>query len=142
MGLARIWKRLSELSWRERALLGEALAALGFASAAIRLLPFRHVVRLTPKPGPPGPGSEDERIARARWAIEAAAARAPWRTMCFQKGAALHWMLHRRGIPSQLHYGARIEQGRMKAHVWVTVRGADVIGGREAAGFPCLAIYG
>ena len=50
-------------------------------------------------------------------------------------------MLHRRGVASQLHYGAKLEQRGMKAHVWVTVRGEDVIGGREAVGFPCLATY-
>ena len=142
MGLARISKRFWALSWRDRALLAEALLALGLSSAAIRLLPFRRVVAITRKPAPPRAGPDAERIARARWAVEAVAARVPWRTVCFHKGVALHGMLHRRGIASQLHYGVRMEpQGGMKAHVWVTFRGEDVIGGAEAVGFPCLATY-
>ncbi|RYY47863.1 MAG: lasso peptide biosynthesis B2 protein [Sphingomonadales bacterium] len=142
MRVARIFRRFGELSWRERGSLGEALFALAIASAAIRLLPFRHVVRLARKPARPRAGSDAERIVRARWAVEVVAARVPWRTVCFQKGVALHGMLHRRGIASQLHYGAKMEpRGGMKAHVWVTFRGNDVIGGAEAVGFPCLATY-
>jgi hypothetical protein len=51
-------------------------------------------------------------------------------------------MLHRRGIPSVLHYGvAREREGDVAAHVWVTVGGRAVIGGEEAPRFTCLATF-
>jgi len=134
--------RLVRLSWADRALLAEAAAGLALASLAIRLLPFRFVVKAASaldRPATPlAPG--DRRIAKTVWAVRACAARAPWKAVCFQRGLAVHVMLRRRGIGSFLHYGVSQADG-LKAHVWVSAGGHDVIGGAEAAGFACLATY-
>lgn len=135
--------RLARLGWANRFLLAEAVTLLAFASLAIRLLPFRRVVGAASGLGrnaPPAP--EDARPRRIVWAVRAASRRMPWRTVCFQNGLAVHLMLRRRGIASLLHYG--VAQGKeegLRAHVWVSVAGRDVIGGEEAAGFACLATY-
>jgi hypothetical protein len=79
---------------------------------------------------------------RIRWAIDAWSARVPWRAVCFQRGLAAHRMLRRRGLPSILHYGVAQEPASgLKAHVWVSLDGVDVIGGEEAAKFSCLATF-
>jgi len=56
------------------------------------------------------------------------------------RGLAVHVMLRRRGIASFLHYGVA-QSDALKAHVWVSAAGRDVIGGEEAAGFTRLATY-
>jgi hypothetical protein len=123
-------------------LLGEALITLALASLAIRLLPFRSVVRAASavRASAAGGGRPDPRARRIVWAVEAWARRVPWRAVCFQRGLAIHFMLRRRGIGSILHYGVSQVDG-LKAHVWVRAAGHDVIGCAEASGFICLATY-
>ncbi len=133
--------RRAPLSWADRLLLAEALLTLVLASLAIRLLSFRRVVgaAAAPERGPP-PACASETARRTVWAVRAWARRVPWKAVCFQQGLAVHAMLRRRGVPSHLHYGVSQADG-LKAHVWVSAAGRDVIGGEEAAGFTCLATY-
>lgn len=126
-------------------LLAEAFLSLAASSAAIKFLPFRWVVagagrrpRLRIPPQWQGP----KPIPQVLWAVERTAALAPWRTVCFQKGLAVHRMLRRRGVQSALHYGVRrAADGNVEAHVWVTVLGQAVIGGDEAPEFTCVATF-
>ena len=135
-------RRRAPLSWADRLLLAEALLTLAVASLAIRLLPFRRIVAAA--------GSTDlatvpaesagETARKVVWAVRAWARRVPWKAVCFQQGLAVHVMLRRRGIASYLHYGVSQSDG-LKAHVWVSAVGRDVIGGDEAAAFTRLATY-
>lgn len=122
-------------------MLAEALAALALASLAISLLPFRKVAAAASRPGRKAAAADSQTVRRVRGSVQAWARRVPWRTVCFQKGLALHWMLRRRGIGSVLLYGARREGEGLEAHVWVDVDGETVIGGREAPSFACLARF-
>jgi hypothetical protein len=138
-------RRLKEIAWQDRVLLLEAAGALLVASLAIRLLPFRRLADRLAEAAPQ-PGARSERslaeIGRARWAVEACARRLPWRIVCFQKGLALHRILHRRGVATTLHYGvAQSHERGLTAHVWVTYQGEPVIGGEEAIGYTCLATF-
>jgi hypothetical protein len=139
--------RRRPLGAANRRLLAEALPALALASLAVKLAPFRRVAAWSSRPrgsgGPAAGAAADEAFLRkARWSVEAWAKRVPWRTVCFQKGLALHLMLRGRGIASVLHYGVRKDSGAgLKAHVWVTVDGRAVIGGEEAPAFACLATF-
>jgi hypothetical protein len=83
----------------------------------------------------------DARIATTRWAVEATARRLPWKTVCFQKGLALHWMLQRREVPSRLHYGVSQAEEQLRAHVWVSHGDEIIIGGEVAGEFTCLITY-
>ena len=141
-------RRLTEIDWHDRVLLIEAAGALLFASLAIKLVPFRTLAARLAGGGEArrrGTGvvpAWPREIARVRWAIEACARRLPWRIVCFQKGLALHHILHRRGISTSLHYGVAQDSERgLTAHVWVTHRGEPVIGGEEAVRFTCLATF-
>ena len=137
-------RRLKELSREDRLLLAEAAGALLLASLAIRILPFRKVAEAAAS-APASLASEpiDPReIRRVRWAVEACSKRLPWRTVCFQKGLALHKLLQRRGVASALHYGVANDAERgLTAHVWVSHGGEAIIGGEEAGRFTCLATF-
>jgi hypothetical protein len=134
--LAR-WYRLPRQ--RRRALL-RALFALSGASAAVAFLPFRRAI---------GFGS----IALKRrldvvpeecvWAVDVAAQRLPWRTMCIQKGLAVQRLLRSRGLDAVLHYGARraVDSGELQAHVWVSIADQVIIGGEDAPDFAEIAIF-
>jgi hypothetical protein len=66
----------------------------------------------------------------------------PWKAVCFQQAIALQIMFHHRGVPGILHYGvAQFPDGNLKAHVWVSVSGDVVLGGRTADQFTCLAKF-
>jgi len=136
--------RLRKLGGADWLLLGEAAVAVTIASAAIALLPFRRLAGLMGRDGPPEqPSAEAVAVVRkVRWSVEATSRRLPWKTVCFQKGLALHWMLRRRRLDSRLHYGvAQSAEEGLRAHVWVSWREGMVIGGEVADQFTCLAIY-
>ena len=141
----RLAKRTRRLGLRDWLLLAEASLVVAVASAGIAVLPFRRLSAWMSRPAQPGDGdgaAAASTVGRVRWAVEATSRRLPWRTVCFQKGLALHWMLQRRRLGSRLHYGVgRSDEGALKAHVWVSWRGSDVIGGDVAQDFTCLATY-
>jgi hypothetical protein len=118
---------------------------LAIAGMAVALLPFRYVGSLAARPihrSEPAPQARLHKMRRIRWAIISAAARVPWRAMCFQQGLAAQLMLRRRGIPSVLYYGAaQNEKTGLIAHVWVRVGDVDVIGAETAHRFAILAEF-
>jgi hypothetical protein len=133
------------LSWEDRALLMEAVFFLIFSAIAIALLPFRKVGALAARPVHAPRPSQPTRalnIRRIRWAIAAAAARVPWRALCFQQGLAAHLMLRRRGVASVLYYGALQDSHKgLQAHVWVRDEDEDVVGCEIASHYAVLATF-
>jgi hypothetical protein len=132
-------KRLRRLGGERRRLLLRSVCLLGCASAGVALLPFRVAIRF----GCVRLGHQAISTADCVWAVEAAARRLPWRTMCIEKGLVVQRMLRRAGIDAALHYGARHrpDSRKLEAHVWVMVAGRAVIGGEEARGFAEIASY-
>lgn len=132
-------RRLIGRSGRDNLLLIEAVLQLLRAWAAIRFLPFRRAVTSGSAPLAGMSGATVDQVA---WAVTAASAHVPWRTVCFQQGLALQRMLRRRGFDARLHYGiGHTDAGDLQAHVWVSVDDRFVIGGEQAPGFKCVAIY-
>ncbi len=134
-------RRGRDLGTKQWLLLCETFATLAGASAAIAALPFRRVVALASRDVL---GSRSSRFDTEDlvWAVEAIARRVPWRTVCFQKGLALHLMLRRHGIPSVLHYGVgKGNDGELAAHVWIGVGDQTVLGGEVIDRFRRLASY-
>jgi hypothetical protein len=135
-------QRLQRTSGRERADFAEALAALVVASAAIKLLPFRTVVRtMSLGRASEGHGPANQLTADVKQAVKRAAARLPWTIVCFPEGLAVHWMLRRRGLPSQVHYGLRQAGPDFTAHVWVSLSGAVVVGEESDDRHTCVAVF-
>ena len=132
--------RFRRLGSERRRLLARAVVTLSAASAAVAWLPFRRAIRF----GLAGAGQTPISAAEdCVWAVEAAARRLPWRTMCIEKGLAVQRLLRAGGIDARLHYGVRqqAETAGLNAHVWVTVDGRAIIGGEEADGFAEVASY-
>jgi hypothetical protein len=123
-------------------LLGRASIAIAAASFLIHWFPFKRVLGTAARPLPARACPVDTELLRCLWAVEASARLLPWKTVCFQKGLALHWMLRARGFDTRLHYGVGqdLERG-LTAHVWVSYRGHVIIGGEEASKHRCLAVY-
>jgi hypothetical protein len=136
--------RLHRTSGRELADFVEALGALAAASAAIRLLPFRTVMRTASfgrAAQDRAPADRIRLVFEVKRAVKRASARLPWRIVCFPEGLAVHWMLRRRGAPSQVHYGLRQSDSRFSAHVWVTLDGAVVVGEETTDRHTCVAVF-
>ena len=128
---------------KDVALLLEAATLLTFSAAAIRLLPFGLIGQLASKRlARKQAAFREDSITRIAWAVRAAAIRAPFRAVCYQQGLAAQMMLRRRGLDSQLYFGAAHHQGQgLTAHVWVRCGGIDVVGGEEAHLYPPLAQF-
>jgi hypothetical protein len=137
---ANILSRYRRLNPRCKRLLREASFALGFAAFAVALLPFRRAIRLGAVPVSGARGGSS--IVELQWAIEAAASRLPFRTMCIEQGIAMQRLLRQRGIDARLHYGARSDgSAGLAAHVWVTVGDHIVIGAAEVGNHAELAVF-
>lgn len=129
-----------KLTRRRRALLAEASVLLTGASLAIALLPFRRVIKLSRRAG--SRAIDPAIIADACWAVERAARALPWRAVCFQQALALHWLLLRRGVATELHYGVGYDDARdLKAHVWLGQGDRVLIGGSDPAGMRHIATF-
>lgn len=109
----------------------EAAALLAVATLAVAILPFRLLVRTLGRNCGAGLGEGATGVSIRR-AVERASRRLPWRVVCIQQALAAQWMLRRRGAPSLLHYGLKQNEGRLSAHVWVTLYGQSVIGEERA----------
>lgn len=123
----------------------EALAWLAIAGVILRTRSFERVTQAASRrirPSVPRTPFDAEILDAVRRAILAAARRAPWRTVCFDRGLAAHLMLRRRKIPSQMCYGARSDGSEgVSAHVWVRSGGRIVVGGEGSERFAVLAVF-
>jgi hypothetical protein len=135
--------RIPALATADYARFVEASAMLALAAVVISLLPFKLLVR-TLGWGSARPAKHERQglwAAQLALAVERASRRVPWRTVCFHRGLATHWMLRRRGLESILHYGIGQGEGRLGAHVWVSLDGRILIGADEAASHACVASF-
>lgn len=121
--------------------LAEAAAALTLAALCLRLVPFSRLAERLNVRRPVTAANPAAQIDRVRRAIDAWTVRLPWPPKCFVRGLAALWMLQRRGIAAELSYGAATIAGALKAHVWVTAGGEDVVGGDVASDFALLAVF-
>lgn len=127
------------LTAEQRWLLLRAVLLLSAASAFVALLPFKRALAFGSTRARRNTAVDvDEHV----WAVQAAAKRLPWRTMCIEQGLTLQRMLRGAGVGALLHYGASRGVGpEVEAHVWVSVGGEVVMGGEEAQRFAEIATY-
>jgi hypothetical protein len=129
----------------DRWLLVEATLLLLLARAALKLLPFRAVVRFVSPCAPtasPGGAGDDTLVRRVRWAIRLGSRNGPGEAVCFPQALAAHRMLSRRGTPSRLYYGiGKSSAGALEAHVWVRAGSLAVVGCALAPRFTLLTSF-
>ncbi len=134
--------------WVHRARVLEALALLGLAWLAVRLLPFRAIapwLGMVHSPHeflPETILSGDARQAKAvRSALHAATRRLPWTSTCLMRCLAGRLMLGRRRVPSLVRLGVAREEAQERAHAWLIASGIDVSGGESAADFTPISDF-
>jgi hypothetical protein len=66
--------------------------------------------------------------------VNAAARVHPFPATCLTRSLMLVWLLHRRGIRSELRLGARIAEGKLDGHAWVEYAGVPVNDDPQVAG--------
>ncbi len=123
----------------------EAFAEVVLASVRVRrgaLVSLRAMSRRPLQCKTIDPVRHRELIGRVIWAIDRAAKRSPFRSLCFERGFAAKRMLDRRGIASILYYGvAYDEHDAIEAHVWVIADGLDICGAAHAHRYAVLAQF-
>jgi Transglutaminase-like superfamily len=129
----------------ERLVRLEAAAYLLSARGAVRVVPFRWLVRLFEraprKPEVQGEARAESR-AEVRQAVHRAAQRLPGETVCFPKAMAAQAMLRRRGIRTTICCGAsKNGETGLTAHVWLEDGEHPVTGARAREGYLPLARY-
>lgn len=122
-----------------RALLVEAGWNLALARAAVRWRPFRDAIGFGAIALGPRRDIDSGAVVAA---VEAVAARVPWRSVCFDQGLAVQRALRRRGRNARLHYGLSPPgEGPLEAHVWIVLEGQIIIGGEQADGHQPVAVF-
>ena len=111
-----------KLPKEDKKLFFEALFFLWFSKILLFLLPFKTCIsflkpaeRMTAQPNP-------EFLRNVRNAISRANKTAIWENICLVKSFAARFMLQRRGIPSVMYLGLKIDkEGKTKlnAHAWL-----------------------
>jgi hypothetical protein len=127
-----VLEKLRRASWPQRWALVEAALLLGVARTALRLLPFRTILRLTDGVEPRS-GADAGRLARRVWAIEIMGNRLFPTNPCLTQAILVQALMRRAGQDTRLRIGVRRE-GRetLEAHAWVERDGAILIGRKEA----------
>jgi hypothetical protein len=135
--------KIARHSLADFALLGEALFLLALARLALRMVPVRVLDRyFSRSPDAALPASNAAVVRRVRWAVTAAARRAPIKFVCFPQAITAQSMLRQRGIASTMYYGvARSREGELEAHVWLMTGDRYVVGGESAANFHVLKTF-
>ena len=59
-------------------------------------------------------------------AVNIAARHTPLPVTCLSRSLLLGWLLHRRGVASDLRIGVRLTQGKLDAHAWVEYEGIAI----------------
>ncbi|WP_428245402.1 lasso peptide biosynthesis B2 protein [Ferrovibrio sp.] len=142
--MLRRWRKFRALPPGEQALALEAAAWLALASPLLLLLPFRHVARWLGDLDKETEVGGDPVLSRAVGrAVGRAARHLPWHPMCLPQALAARAMLWRRGIPSTLYFGVRLEGAErvMRAHAWVTTGVTGVVGVPAAGEYTVLARF-
>jgi hypothetical protein len=118
----------------------EAYLALTVADLGLRLLPFRWLTR-TLRGARAQAGADLSKVSEVSSAI-AAGGRLALTPTCLRQAFAAAWMLRRRGIASQLHYGiAKRPAGGFHAHAWLLAGGVPVVGEQLADAFELVAVF-
>ena len=146
------WEELTQMKglqarWRKSPaqilILLEAGLLLLAARAALRFVPTARIVRWVRRTLPEtNKDAGHASLEQLQWAVMAFSRNAPIRLVCFPQALAMYAMLRRRGIPSEVLYGAaRLSDGKLAAHAWLRAEGRLWVGADVAADFTVLDVW-
>jgi hypothetical protein len=155
--ILRITRRARQLAPNERRMAIEALTALAWARLLFLILPFpvamaRFGLRLkigeqlttqtiltTQTMTSASATAVTQAIARA---IGRSSRVAPFRAVCLQQALAAAWMLRRRGLPVEVHFGVAKNTGKpLSAHAWSMCGDHLITGWRVMKEYTRVAIF-
>lgn len=121
------WRKFRALSWPERGMLAAAAAWLPLFWLGLRVLGLRRFQAwLQRDPTPIESRLSSDEIAGIAALVNIAALHTPVPVTCLTRSLLLCWILHRRGVASQLRIGVRLTQGVLDAHAWVEYVGVPI----------------
>jgi len=114
-------RALLRLSVREWIVLGEAWVSLLGVDVALRFLSFPGIQRFAARVNGdhPAEGDVPALIRRLHRLVRVAARHHLYRMSCLRQALVLQRLLGRRGIPTTLRIGVRLETGDLDAHAWL-----------------------
>jgi len=81
-------------------------------------------------------------MARVKWAVSTAQARAPWEYKCLVRAIAAKRMLAMRRVRSTLYLGVKRDDSvTLSAHAWVRVGDVVLFGRREHGQFTQVSTF-
>jgi hypothetical protein len=122
-----VLSRLIALAPSSRRTVIATLLALPLISLGLRLFGPARVRNVFARNGDSVSQAADTHAARQLGhLVNAVAERSPIQASCLARSVWLEWLLHRRGIASQLRIGVRFADGELDAHAWIECEGTPV----------------
>ena len=126
--------KLRRLSFRDWLALAIAAKELLLARIRFAIISTGRIVnRLKDAPQDAAEAAGPCNATRVSWAINAAAARVPWRADCLLRVMAADRWLRRDGERPQFFLGVAKDGEEIRAHAWLLCHGVTVTGGDGAA---------
>lgn len=124
-------KKFIKLDKNRRLILIEATITLFLTKLLIILLPLNKLKNIHFSSRSKSISNRNQ-ICEIKWALANANRLSFWKNKCLVQSIAGRWMLHRRGIPSSLHFGVKKDkQQKLSAHAWLTVGDFEVVPANE-----------
>lgn len=127
--MRRLWRYL-RLRRGDPWLLLNAYVAIGLIDIALRGRGFQRVIKGIELANPCSPHLITRHDIRQAWRyarrIRTAARWHVVRARCLHRSLVLHRWLRRKGLPSELRIGVRMEGESLKAHAWVELGGQPI----------------
>ncbi|MEJ2649821.1 MAG: lasso peptide biosynthesis B2 protein [Sedimentisphaerales bacterium] len=128
----KLYRNFLSLSPDERKLFIQVSFTLIAFRAALRLIPFKKLLRLIDRFKPAPVSTDLDALYKERYvrAVSRAGNHVLRNNVCLPQALAVYTMLKRHGESAQLQIGVRKDdRGDLKAHAWVENRGQVLIGG-------------
>lgn len=120
-------RRFRRLEPRKRSRLIVATGSITLVSALLRLVGYARCRSLLAKRSGSAPDEHSGSASASdieldAWAVRTASETLPWAS-CLPQSLALWWLLDRRGVATDLHFGVRRDENELAAHAWLEWNG-------------------
>jgi hypothetical protein len=122
------WHKLRSLSFSEVWFLMQAAAAVVGFDVAFKLFSSKTCLALFGRKGSARGRRQGVNLQGMAWLVDVADRYAPGRSSCLRQSAALAWLLHRRGIATNLRIGVAQKGERIVAHSWLESEEGELFG--------------
>lgn len=144
--MVSIFKKVRNLTWKQRLLYSEAGLALLLAKLLLQLAPTRWVFRIigfqVVSQFTPSLSSASQQLSRIGLALHQISLHLPFSTTCLVQAIAGGMMLKRRRLPANLCIGiTKLPNGQLAAHAWLTSDHCVVTGGKEQQDYSMIATF-